>query len=64
MRDDVYIIVEDGWQAELTPITNKKGVIIDYVCELIPEELIINRYFLSEQAEIEKLEAQKDKIIR
>ena len=64
MRDDVYIIVEDGWQAELTPITNKKGVIIDYVCELIPEELIINRYFPSEQAEIEKLEAQKDEIIR
>jgi type I restriction enzyme M protein len=64
MKDDIYILVEDGWQAELTDITNKKGAIIDYVCELIPEELMINRYFLTEQGKIAQLETQKDDIIR
>jgi type I restriction enzyme M protein len=64
MRDDVYMIVEDGWKAELTPITNKKGVTIDYVCELIPEDLIINNYFATEQGKIAQLENQKDDIIR
>lgn len=64
MGDDVYMIVEDGWKAELTPITNKKGTIMDYVCELIPEDLIINNYFLQEQSKIAQLENQKDDIIR
>lgn len=64
MKDDVYILVEDGWKAELTAVSNKKGKITDYVCELIPKELVINRYFQVEQAEIEALETRKDEIVR
>lgn len=64
MRDDVYILVEDGWKAEPKAVTNKKGAVIDYVCELIPKELIINRYFRTEQAAIEALETKKDEIVR
>ena len=64
MRDDVYILVEDGWKAELKAVTNKKGAITDYVCELIPKELIINRYFKAEQAAIAELEMKKDEIVR
>ncbi|MEA5579434.1 N-6 DNA methylase, partial [Anabaena sp. UHCC 0451] len=64
MKDDIYILVEDGWQAETTAITNKKGATIDFVCELIPENLMINRYFLTEQGKIAQLETQKDDIIR
>ncbi|ODH02162.1 type I restriction endonuclease [Nostoc sp. KVJ20] len=64
MKDDVYILVEDGWKAELTAVTNKKGAVTDYVCELIPKELMINRYFQTEQGAIEELETKKDEIVR
>lgn len=64
MKDDVYILVEDGWKAELTEVMNKKGIVTDYICELIPQELMINRYFQAEQAEIARLEVVKDDIIR
>ncbi|MEH1895294.1 MAG: type I restriction-modification system subunit M [Nostoc sp.] len=64
MKDDVYILVEDGWKAELTAVMNKKGAVTDYVCELIPKELMINRYFQTEQAAIEELETKKDEIVR
>lgn len=64
MKDDVYILVEDGWKAELKAVTNKKGVVTDYVCELIPKELMINRYFQAEQAAIATLETKKDEIVR
>ena len=64
MKDDVYILVEDGWKAELKEVRNKTGKVIDYICELIPKELIINRYFQAEKAEIENLETKKDDIVR
>jgi type I restriction enzyme M protein len=64
MRDDVYILVEDGWKAELRAVTNKKGAITGYICELIPQELMINRYFQGEQAAIAELETTKDEIVR
>ena len=64
MKDDIYILVEDGWKAELKEVRNKKDVVTDYDCELIPKELIINHYFQVEKAAIEILEAQKDEIVR
>jgi len=45
MKDDVYMIVENGWTANN---------------DLIPEELIINRYFTEEKEMIEKLEIERD----
>jgi type I restriction enzyme M protein len=64
MKDDVYILVEDGWKAELKEVMNKNGKVTDYICELIPKDLMVNRYFQAEQAEIEQLETKKDDIVR
>lgn len=47
MKDDVYMIVENGWVANN---------------DLIPEELVINRYFKAEQQAIEELELERDEI--
>jgi type I restriction enzyme M protein len=47
MQDDVYMIAMDGWNAN---------------SDLIPPQLIINRYFAAEQQSIEKLEAARDTI--
>ncbi|MBO8169194.1 MAG: type I restriction-modification system subunit M [Thermoanaerobacteraceae bacterium] len=49
MKDDVYMIVENGWVANN---------------DLIPEELVINRYFRVEQQAIEELELARDEITR
>lgn len=49
MKDDVYMIVENGW------IPDK---------DLVPENLVIDKYFNEEKTAIESLEADKDEITR
>jgi type I restriction enzyme M protein len=49
MQDDVYMITQDGWQAN---------------SDLIPPQLIINRYFAADQQHIEQLEAARETIAR
>ncbi len=49
MQDDVYMIALDGWKASI---------------DLIPPQLIINRYFAADQQTIEKLEAASEAIAR
>jgi type I restriction enzyme M protein len=49
MQDDVYLIASDGWLGS---------------AELIPPQLIVNRYFGSDQQQIEKLETERDTISR
>ncbi len=48
MQDDVYMIASDGWKAN---------------SELIPPQLIINRYFGVDQQAIEQLEAASEEIV-
>jgi len=47
MQDDVYMIALDGWKAN---------------SDLMPPQLIINRYFSADQQTIEKLEAAREAI--
>ena len=49
MKDDVYMIVENGW------IPDK---------DLVPEDVVTEKYFSEEKAAIENLEVEKDEIIR
>jgi len=62
MQDDAYLIAADGWQADTTRIieTNKKGKQIDkgWTCDLIPKQLVINRYFSEQQHSIDALNAE------
>jgi len=55
MQDDVYMIVADGWKA-----TDKGKPNID----LIPPQLIINRYFKADASAVEKMEADREIIAR
>jgi type I restriction enzyme M protein len=54
--------VEDGWTATLEPVQTSKGKIKkgEFTCELIPKELVINRYFPTEQAEIEEIKREEE----
>jgi type I restriction enzyme M protein len=62
MKDDLYMIVEDGWKATLEPVRTSTGKIKkgQYECELIPKPLVIDRYFPGEQAEIEQLQQKRE----
>ena len=61
MQDDVYALVDDGWEAgrDIEKDTKKKNV---WEGRIIPKHLMINSYFNAEQKAIEQLEASRDAI--
>ena len=61
MQDDVYLIAADGWKAELSRVNGKKD---EWDSELVPKQLVINRYFANDKKAIEQLEADRDGIGR
>ncbi|QBZ84182.1 type I restriction-modification system subunit M [Hydrogenovibrio crunogenus] len=75
MQDDVYVLVQDGWQAgsrirELKVAKGEKlketpDLIIGkakYKAELIPPGLVVSRYFADQQAQIEQQQTELDSI--
>lgn len=73
MQDDVYVLVQDGWQAGkvIRELMVKKGeklketpdLVINktkYKAELIPPALMVAAYFTDEQAEIDQRQVQAD----
>lgn len=58
MQDDVYMIVFGGWKIEINILKNKKGKETGWDCDLIPKEIVIKRYFSSEEEKIENLKNQ------
>ena len=61
MQDDCYIISDNGWKAELVLVKKtKKEEIWD--CELVPKQLVINRFFETEKNNIQELEANIESI--
>jgi type I restriction enzyme M protein len=53
MNDDAWAIALDGWQAMADGKPN---------FDLIPEQLVIARYFAKEQAQVDALEAERDAV--
>jgi type I restriction enzyme M protein len=53
MQDDVYMLVQDGWKASVNGQTN---------IDLIPQTLVIDRYFPSQQQILDNIEADRDRI--
>jgi len=73
MQDDVYVLVQDDWQAgnTLRELIAKKGeklkeapdLIINkkkYKAEIIPPSLIVSRYFADAQTQVDALQAKQD----
>ncbi|KAF5438210.1 type I restriction enzyme M protein, partial [Candidatus Methanophagaceae archaeon] len=61
MQDDAHLIAVDGWKAQLSQVKWKKD---EWDCDLLPKQLVINRYFAAEQKVIAQLEADCDAIRR
>jgi type I restriction enzyme M protein len=66
LKDDVYLIVEDGWVAKVKRILekNKKGTEVDkgWTCDLIPKELVINRFLASEYQDLVSIETELESV--
>ena len=66
MQDDAYLIATDGWKAETSRILerDKKGREKDkgWTCDLVPKPRIVARYFASEQAAIDALAAELERV--
>ncbi|MEB3311426.1 MAG: type I restriction-modification system subunit M [Snowella sp.] len=70
MQDDCYLITDNGWKAETRRLTerkeNKDGKVTEkdkgWICDLIPKELIIARYFAAEQEALAQLEADLETV--
>ena len=60
MQDDLYQLVSDGWQALIVDGANQGQPNTD----LLPPELLIKRYFATDAAAIEQLEAARDAFSR
>lgn len=56
MQDDLYQIAEEGWKAVLSLDEKKKT----WDCELLPKNLVIDKFFESDKNTIEKLEADRE----
>lgn len=67
MQDDSYIISYDGWKAETYRILveNKQKKMVDkgWACDLVPKELVINRYFQTEKEALTELENNKETLV-
>lgn len=77
LQDDVYVLVQDGWTAgkKVRELVAKKGEKltetadltvkrIKYKMELIPPALIVQRYFATQQTQLDQLQATLDDIIQ
>lgn len=67
MKDDVYLIVEDGWVAKVKRILEKnkktgKETDKGWTCDLIPKELVINRFLASEYQELLSIETELESV--
>lgn len=64
MQDDVYIVISGGWKAEISDIKNKKGKKIGWTCELIPKNIVINKFFQKEKESLEKLTEEAENLVQ
>ncbi|MGM0580732.1 MAG: type I restriction-modification system subunit M [Bacteroidota bacterium] len=66
MKDDVYLIIEEGWQAKTYRILEKgkNGKTKDkgWTCDLIPKELVIAEYLTQEDQKLKDLQAEQESL--
>ena len=56
MQDDLYLISQNGWNVSIYQIKDKKEKVTGWDSELIPKNIVIEKYFCSQKQELEKLQ--------
>lgn len=62
MQDDAYLIAQNGWKAEIGTLKNKKEKETGWDCDLIPKNLVINRYFSKQKDTLAVMQRQLERI--
>ena len=62
MQDDVYLIALIGWKVEISPIKNKKGKEVGWNSDLLPKNIVIDRYFAKQKDVLEALQTKIENI--
>lgn len=66
LKDDVYLLIEDGWKATVKRILekNNKGKEVDkgWTCDLIPKALVVQKYLSSEQVALQDLNSELESV--
>lgn len=67
MKDDVYLLVEDGWKATVKRIIEKnkktgKETDKGWTCDLIPKNLVINRFLATAQQAVWDVETALESV--
>lgn len=66
LKDDVYLLIEDGWKATVKRILekNNKGKEVDkgWTCDLIPKALVVQKYLSSEQEALQDLNSELESV--
>ena len=62
MQDDVYLISQNDWNAEIVPVKNKNGKVTGWDSELIPKNLVTSKYFSEEKESLDNLQIKLDEI--
>lgn len=66
LKDDVYLLIEDGWKATVKRILekNNKGKEVDkgWACDLIPKSIVVQKYLSSEQEALQDLNSELESV--
>jgi len=58
MQDDVYMLAQYGWNIQLNITKNEKEKITAWGSDLLPRQVVIDKYFEKENEELESLKIQ------
>ena len=62
LQDDCYLISRDGWKVELLPPARKNASWEDYVCDLLPVEVVVGVTFAEERDRIVRLKTELEEV--
>lgn len=62
MQDDIYLIAVSGWKIDINILKNKKEKETGWDCDLVPKNIVVDKYFPKEQETIDNLGAEKERI--
>ncbi|NJC27861.1 type I restriction-modification system subunit M [Neolewinella antarctica] len=60
LQDDVYAVLADGWQAELVPVTDKKGRVKkgQFTTDLLPPDIVRDHFMGADAGAVRVLESK------
>jgi type I restriction enzyme M protein len=62
MQDDMYLISQNGWDAGIFPIKDKNDEETGWDSELLPKNIIIEKFFEKENKELDEIQSKVDEI--